>query len=214
MLDVPRGRGRSVKTILVISLEEGAMGGSKTIQVRRLVGCELCGASWSGEPRACARCGGSRVVGVEERVRVAWPAGVASGSKFLCPGAGDAVEPQQPPGDLVVEVQIRAHSFLRRVGNDCHLELPLCFSQATLGCMLRIPSLYGQITLAVPPGTQCHSNIVVPGEGFPVLKEPNAPGPVRGNLVVRVLVQVPHAVSPEDAELLRRFDRNVKQKSM
>jgi molecular chaperone DnaJ len=215
MLDSQAGKGRSIRTTLLISLEEGAAGGAKTIQFSRFLGCE-CTRIPVNPNLACPHCGSSRVRSVEERVRVAWPAGVVSGSRFICAGAGDASDAQQTPGDLIVEVQIRSHSFLRRVGSDCHMELPLCFSQATLGCTLRIPSLYGHLTLTVPPGTQCHASLVVPGFGFPAAGTGTGTGAggggVRGNMVVRVVVQVPHGVSPEDAALLRRFDRNVRQR--
>jgi DnaJ-class molecular chaperone len=208
---VPRkdlSKGRTLKTTMVISIGDSATGGRKVIQVVRQVACKAC----AGGPREmpCESCGGDRVVSATTNVQVDVPPGVLSGFSAVVAGAGDAADDvQQMPGDLIVEVQVHPHPFLRRLGNDCHAELPLSFSQATMGCKLRIPSLYGQATIAVPPGTQSHSLISVPDEGFPI----PGPEPRRGAMVVRVLVTVPKNVSAEDAALLRQFDKNVRDKA-
>jgi DnaJ-class molecular chaperone len=201
-------KGRTLKTTMVISIGDSATGGRKVIQVARQEACKAC-AAVQGE-QVCESCRGERVVSVSTNVQVDVPAGVLSGFSAVVPGAGDAADDvQQMPGDLIVEVQVHPHPFLRRLGNDCHAELPLSFSQATLGCKLRIPSLYGQATVTVPPGTQSHTLLSVPDEGFPI----PGPEPKRGAMVVRVLVTVPKNVSAEDAALLRQFDKNVRDKA-
>ncbi len=55
----------------------------------------------------------------------------------MIPGAGDAADDvDQLAGDLVVEVKIEPHPFLRRVGNECHSDLPLTFAQVRRGIEL------------------------------------------------------------------------------
>ena len=203
-------KGRTLKTTMVISIGDSATGGRKVIQVARQEACRMCAVVGAPRGPACEGCRGERVVTVCTNVQVDVPPGVLSGYSAVVPGAGDATEDvQQMPGDLIVEVQVHPHPFLRRLGNDCHAELPLSFSQATLGCKLRIPSLYGQATLVVPPGTQSHTMISIADEGFPI---PSPEPPRRGAMVVRVLVAVPKSVSAEDAALLRLFDKNVRDK--
>ncbi len=202
-------KGRTLKTTMVISIGDSATGGRKTIQVNRLEACSACAAS-RAVGAACQQCRGERTVSVQVNVQVDLPPGVMSGFSAVVAGAGDAAEDVlQMPGDLIVEVQVRPHAFLRRLGNDCHAELPLSFSQATLGCKLRIPSLYGQTMLTIPPGTQSHSFISVADEGFPIPHTGNK----KGSMMVKVLVLVPKNVTPEEAALLRQFDKSVKERA-
>jgi molecular chaperone DnaJ len=179
------------------------MAGKKRIEVARLVACDVCVCS--SDHRSCLLCKGDQVE-VQHYVEVSFPAGVLSGHVVVICGAGDAAEGiAQEPGDLVVEIQVAPHLFLHRVGDDCHMQLPLSFAQATLGCSLHIPSLYGDIVLVVPPGTRSHTFITLPGEGFPiVLQEGKC-----GCMVFKVLVVVPEIVSVESAALLRQFDKSV-----
>ncbi len=196
-----KGKGSTFKTILHITLEESAVSGKKMIEVARLVACDVC--IGSSDRRSCLLCKGEQVE-VQYNVEVSFPAGVLSGHVVVIIGSGDAAEDiAQEPGDLVVEMQVAPHLVLRRVGDDCHMQLPLSFAQATLGCRLHIPLLYGEILLVVPPGTQSHTFISIPGEGFPIPLQEGK----RGCMVVKLLVIVPQNFSAEGAALLRQFDQ-------
>ncbi len=199
--------GRNLQTVLNISIEESAVGGSKFIEVERAVVCSACARNT--DVASCAWCNSKRVVLAPLKGQVTFPPGVLSGHSIVLVGAGDAADDvSQLPGDLIVEVRVAPHAFLRRVCNDCHTELFLTFAQATLGCSLYIPSLYGQAVLVVPPGTQSYSFISIPNEGFPNSVAENE----RGCMVVKLLVKVPQNVSIEEAALLRQFDKSVRER--
>jgi DnaJ-class molecular chaperone len=200
-----KGKGSTFKTILHISLEESAIAGKKMIEVARLTACDVC--IGSSDRRSCLLCKGEQVE-VQHNVEVSFPAGVLSGDVVVIIGSGNVAEDvTQEPGDLVVEIQVAPHLFLHRVGDDCHMQLPLSFVQATLGCSSHIRSLYGDIVLVVPPGTQCHTFITIPGEGFPVVLQGKC-----GVMVFKVLVVVPGTVSVESAALLRQFDQSMRDR--
>ncbi len=206
------GKGSTLRTTLTISLEESAVGGSKIIEVNRLVACQACAGTNSSA--TCPRCRGERVVSVVQNAQVDFPPGVASGYAVVVAGGGDAADDvAQEPGDLCVDVRVQAHPFLRRVDGDCHTELSLSFCQAALGCKLHIPSLYGFARLTVAPGTQPHSFVTIAGEGFPVPSLGEQGEQERGNMVVKLLIQVPRNLAPEDAATLRLFDKSVRDKA-
>jgi DnaJ-class molecular chaperone len=201
-------KGGTVRTTLGLSLEESAAGGSRYIEVSSLRACKACRGG--KEPTLlCSTCAGEGVVSVALDVQVDFPPGVCSGHLITIAGAGDAADDvSQESGDLVVEVQLEPHRFLQRMGSDCHTQLSLTFLQATLGCRLHIPSLYGEVVLEIPPGTQPHSFFSIPQGGFPIANDPAR----RGHMVVKVLVNVPQNVSPRAAALLRQFDDSVRAK--
>ncbi len=194
-------KGGTLKAALAISLEESAIGGRKMIEVRRLM---ACGACFGVDVPFCMQCKGEHVLEAQHIVEVGFHCGVSTGYVVMVSGAGDAAEEiGQEAEDLVVEIQVAPHPFLERAGDDCHTQLLLSFAQAALGCSVYIPSLYGEVRINVPPGTQSHTFIRIPGEGFPVFDQRD----LRGSLVVKVIVRVPVRVSTEGASLLRQFDQ-------
>jgi molecular chaperone DnaJ len=120
----------------------------------------------------------------EVKVRV--PAGVADGQRIRVTGRGAAGANGGPPGDLYVVVHVRAHALFGRNGNDLTLRLPVTFSEATLGADVKVPTLDGQVTVRIPPGTASGKVLRVRGKGV------EADGRAKnGDLLVTVDVQVP-----------------------
>jgi DnaJ-class molecular chaperone len=192
-------KGRTLKTTLVISIMDSAAGGSKTIAINRQRPCGDClpGDAKSG----CMQCMGEGVMSESVQTLVSYPPGVQSGFASTYQGVGDVSSLTQPAGDLIVEIQVEPHAFLRRLGNDCHADLPVSMVQASLGAKLRIPSLTGHVLVLVPPGTQPGEFLSLPLEGFPEKSGH------KGNMVVRLVVTVPSVVDPEIRALLKQFDK-------
>ena len=46
------------------------------------------------------------------------------------------------------------HDFFIRDGYDLRCEIPISFSQATLGAEIEVPTLNGKVALKIPEGTQ------------------------------------------------------------
>ena len=63
-----------------------------------------------------------------------------------------------------------------------------------------MPTLSGSTILKVPAGTQPNTNFKIKEKGLPVLQ-----GRGRGDLYVLVEIKIPTRVSPEQAELLNKF---------
>ena len=162
-------RGANIKTQLDITLSDSAVGGVRTVAVRKYARCTACGGKYGALPAGtkCGACGGEGRMQKEVLVDVAFPAGVQSGWNRLFAGLGDDHEDASfAAGDLIVTIKVEDHAFFRRIGNDVHAELAVSFVQAALGCKLRIPSLYGNVTVTVPAGTQPSSVITLAEEGF------------------------------------------------
>ncbi len=105
-----------------------------------------------------------------------------------------------PPGDLYVAIAVREHPLFARDGADLLCEVPITFAQAALGAEIEVPTLSGKRRLAVPPGTQSGQQFVLRNEGVAVLNSHR-----RGNLVVRVTIEVPKKLTRRQKELLAEF---------
>ena len=121
-----------------------------------------------------------------ERLRVHIPAGVDTGSRVRVPGRGGAGHGGGPPGDLYLVIRVRPHPLLERRGDDLYLDVPVTVGEAMLGAAITVPTPDGEVRLKVPPASQSGKQLRLRGRGVPRLK-----GKGRGDLYVRVMVQVP-----------------------
>ena len=137
----------------------------------------------------------------KRHVHVKIPAGVDHGSRLRLQGEGGEGMHGGPPGDLYVFIHVEPHEFFQREDNNIICEIPLSFVQAALGVDIAVPTLDGQRTLTIPPGTQSGEVFRLRGEGIRNLR-----GYGRGDQYVRVIVRTPTDLTPRQEELLREFD--------
>ncbi len=166
--------------------------------------CPHCRGSGRVVETPCAQCRGE---GHVERVRtleVRIPAGVDSGDRIRLAGQGEPGPGGLPPGDLYVEVRVRAHALFQRDGDDLHCEVPVRMVQAALGAEIRVPTLDGEVSLSVPPETQSGQIIRMRGRGVRSVRGGRA-----GDLVCHIAVETPVRLTREQRELLEQFDASM-----
>jgi molecular chaperone DnaJ len=213
----------AVKKVTISRLEtcetcggSGAVGQPQT--------CEVCGGTGqvsqvSGRMRfnvTCSRCGGTgkvrpicRVCGGEGRVRradtidVRIPAGVQTGSRVRVPGHGNAGTHGSPPGDLYFIIEVKAHPFFQRRGDDLYAVVPITVSEAALGAKIEVPTLDGRSLLRVPPGTSSGQKLRLREKGVSSVRQPGK----RGDMYVELQVVVPKPVDERVRDLLRELAR-------
>ena len=78
--------------------------------------------------------------------------------------------------------------------------MPISFPTATLGGEVAAPTLEGKAGLKVPAGTQSGTVFKLRGKGMPGLQSHS-----RGDLLVRVLVEVPSKLNSEQRKKLEEF---------
>ena len=162
--------------------------------------CPTCGGRGQVIPKPCPTCKGRGVEVRAREVKVRVPAGVADGQRIRVKGRGAAGANGGPPGDLYVIVHVRGHALFGRSGNDLTLRLPVTFAEAALGADVKVPTLDGQVTVRIPPGTPSGKVLRVRGHG--VDGEGNK---AKGDLLVTVDVQVPVNLNGEQREAIENL---------
>lgn len=162
--------------------------------------CQRCGGVGQVIASPCQPCNGDGRVVTDKTYQVDIPAGVDTGSTLRLSGRG-AVGPRGgSAGDLYVHVRVAADERFTREGDDLCCDLPVSIAQATLGARFTLATLDGDEELVVPAGTQPGREFVLRQRGVTHLQ-----GRGRGDLRVRVNVEVPTKLSDAETELLRRF---------
>ncbi|GMR23471.1 MAG: DnaJ C-terminal domain-containing protein [Acidobacteriota bacterium] len=124
--------------------------------------------------------------------------GVKDGSKVRVAGKGE--RGAAGPGDLYLDVKMRAHHIYRREGDDLYVDVPVTVSEAALGAEIEVPTMAGKVGIKVPAGSQNGRLMRLKGKGMPKLK---AKG--HGDLFAKLMVVVPKKLSAREEELLKEL---------
>jgi molecular chaperone DnaJ len=166
--------------------------------------CSVCGGTGTLIVDPCTTCKGDTRVQREHSILVKVPAGVEQDTRIRYQGEGEAGKFAGPAGDLYVVLNVKAHKFFERDGDDLHCVMPISFPQAALGTELEIQTLEGPATIKVPEGTQSGRAFKLRGKGVPHL---NSSG--KGDLIVEIRVQTPSKLNKQQRELLRQLSETV-----
>jgi len=162
--------------------------------------CDQCRGRGQIIDSPCPECKGQGRVRSTRDIKVSVPPGAESGLRLRLNGEGDLGRYGGPPGDLYVEIEVEEHPIFNRDGDDLLCELPISFPQAALGDSVEVPTLEGKIRLKIPPGTQSGKVFRLRGKGIVSLR-----GYGRGDLLIRVAVEVPTSLTKRQKELIQEL---------
>ncbi len=162
--------------------------------------CPQCRGEGRIITNPCKKCRGTGQIPKKRTVNIKIPPGVHEGQGIRVSGEGEPGRHGGPRGDLYCYVRVKAHPFLMRDGNDLICTVPISFTQAALGAMIDVPALEGKRQLKVAPGTQHGSVFRIRSEGLPDLRSQT-----KGDELVRIAVEIPRRLTPEQEKLLRAF---------
>lgn len=160
--------------------------------------CPQCGGLGEQITSPCGACRGEGRVLEDRKLQVKVPPGVDDGVVLRVPGGG-AVGPRRgAPGDLYVHLMVAPDERFSRDGVDLVQVLGVPVTQAALGAHITIETLDGDQEVEVPAGAQTGHEIRLRGLGIPHRRG-------RGDLIVRLMVETPTDLSPDQQELLRQL---------
>lgn len=162
--------------------------------------CPACKGTGEQITSPCKKCRGEGRVHQEREIEVDVPAGIEDGMQIRVSGEGQAGERGAGPGDLYVQIRVLPSDRFVRNGNDLVATVSVPFTQAALGGSRKLETFDGVVEIEVPAGTQPGDVIKVKGKGVPHLRRGG-----RGDLIVRLKVDVPKHLSSEEEELIRRL---------
>lgn len=164
--------------------------------------CPQCHGKGKTISKPCRRCGGAGQTRGSRELSVDIPAGVDNGSTLRVSGEGEPGHGGGPRGDLYIHIEVAQHEIFQRDGTTLHCEMPISFAQAALGATLRVPTLDKEAELKVPAGTQPGTQFRLRGLGLPDLR-----GYRQGDLIVKVVVEVPAKLGKRQRELIEELGR-------
>ena len=131
------------------------------------------------------------------RLEVKIPAGVKTGSKVRVANAA-------PQGnDLYLIIEVADDPRFERDGDNLHTTATVDVFTAILGGEAEVETMVGKVKLNIPAGTQPEQVFRLAGRGMPHVKSRNQ----KGDLYVRLKVQVPKYLSAKQRELIEEASK-------
>jgi molecular chaperone DnaJ len=162
--------------------------------------CPRCRGAGQIIEKPCRQCHGEGRVEKLSRIKLKIPAGISEGARLRSSRNGEAGIRGGSQGDLYVVIHIKEHKIFQRDDDNLYCEVPIPFSIAALGGQVDVPTLEGKAHLKVPPGTQSGQMFKVRGKGII-----NVNGRDRGDLLARLIVEVPSRLNAEQRRKLDEF---------
>jgi molecular chaperone DnaJ len=195
-------------------------GSGQVYQVRRSIFgnfrnatiCPHCRGEGSVITEPCSNCHGSGKEKFKRLIEIKIPAGVDNGLGVRMRGEGDTGDRGGRPGDLFVTLDVKPHQFFKRQGSNVLYDLNVNFAQAALGYEAKVPTLYGDVKLKVPSGSQAGEIFRLKGKGIANL---NRHG--HGDQMVHLKVVTPEKLNKKQRrlfeELAETLDGNGKKRN-
>ncbi len=167
--------------------------------------CPTCKGTGNEIKRKCKKCKGSGYEHKHIKVDLRIPAGIQSGQQLRVSGKGEKGSNGGPNGDLFVEIMVKKHKNFIREGKNIYITVPISVIDVVLGCKVDIPTVYGDVELTIPAGTQPNTKFRLKGKGVKELRSG-----VVGDQYVEVNVEIPDKLSKEEKKYYQEIKNSSK----
>ena len=170
-------RGQDAEVSYEIGLEQAYAGGPQSLSLQE----QVYGADGQAHLQT-------------KTLKVNIPPGVKDGQKIRLSGQGSPGAGGGEAGDLYLKIKVAPHPQFKVKDDNIIYDLKLAPWEAALGGTVRVPTLDGAVEMKIPPGISSGAKLRVRGKGL------GATGR-RGDQMVRIMIQTPKELSPEERAL-------------
>ena len=169
--------------------------------------CYNCSGTGQIIEDPCTSCSGTGRKSVSKKIKVDVPPGVDTGIRLRLSGEGEPGTNNGPFGDLYVSLQVKEHEFFSRKGYDVLCILPVTYTQLVFGDVIEVPGIEGDVPLEIFAGTTTGHVFRLRGKGIKRLD-----GRGHGDQLMKVEVEIPKNLTPEQKDKLRKFEESLGDK--
>jgi len=162
--------------------------------------CDKCRGAGKIATKYCEVCKGKGEIEKIQKIEVKIPKGINHGQYLRIEGKGELGR-NAPAGDLYIVIHIKKHPIFKREEENLFLDKKIDLITAIFGGKIEIQGIDKKIKLKIPSATQSHTPFRLEGQGMPFV---NSRG--RGDLFVRVIVDIPKVSSDKEKHFRKFFE--------
>ena len=170
-------------------------------QFTQVVNCPKCSGTGDSFDGGCQKCKGSGRYQDTKNIFVTIPQGIDDGMQIRLQGEGEPGFGGGQDGDLYVVVKVQEHNIFVRSGNNIEISIELNVPTLVLGGVIKIPTIQGEESLTIAPGTQSGQIFRLRGKGIVDVREQNK----RGDELIKVFVKIPKKLTKEQREIYQKL---------
>lgn len=133
-----------------------------------------------------------------KKLKIKIPQGIKNKGKIRLRRMGQESVNGGEKGDLIITVKVMSDQKFERKGNDIFTTVKVSFKDAILGTKVQADTLTKKVALTIKPGTQPGTLMRLKGMGLAV-------GDKKGDMFVKVEIDIPEKISDEQRELLDKW---------
>jgi curved DNA-binding protein len=138
----------------------------------------------------------------KQKIKVKITPGIQEGQKLRLKGLGGQGRSGGAKGDLYLKIHITDHPWFERKGDDLYFNLNVDLYTAVLGGKEKIETIDGKrLMITIDKGTDSGATLRLRGMGMARTGDPAS----RGDLFVKVMVNVPKKLSKQEIELFEKL---------
>lgn len=164
--------------------------------------CPDCNGTGKTFERKCTDCNGTGRIKRNKELEIKIPSGVDTGTRLKLTGKGEAGVNGGPNGDLYIEFIVDEHDYFERDDDDIYLEVPITITEAILGAKKNIPTIYGNLVVSIPAGSDTGDKLRLKGKGIN-----NETTRRKGDMYLILKVITPKKLSKEQKKLLEELNK-------
>jgi molecular chaperone DnaJ len=165
-----------------------------------VVPCDKCHGIGKIATKHCELCKGKGKIEKIQKIEIKIPKGINHGQSLRIEGKGELGR-NAPSGDLYIVVHVKKHQIFKREEENLFLDKKIDLATAIFGGKIEIRGIDKKIKLKIPLSTQSHTPFKLEGQGMPFVNSRE-----RGNLFVRVIVDIPKISKDKEKNFKKFFE--------
>ena len=139
--------------------------------------------------------------GRSKNIKVKIPRGMITGQKIRLAGKGEPSHYGGQSGDLFIQSKMIPDAVFEVKGHNLYINKSIKLTDAVLGTKVTISTIDSKkMNLKISPGTAHKTMMRLPGLGLPHMN-----GTAKGDLLVRIHVEMPSSLTPEQKKILKKL---------
>ena len=202
-------KGDDITVFVEINYQEAFLGVSKVINISNSIVCPKCQGRKFANGRKCQYCNGLGEYTENKKITLKIPAGVKNNTKLRLKYEGKKGINGGLNGNLYAIIRLYQDDNLKIKDGVVYYNAFISPYSAVLGGSIKIPTLWGQTSIILPPLTKTNQSFKLIDVGILDKKTGK-----KGDEIVNIFIQIPKNLSQEEIQLYQKLrEINLKKKN-
>jgi len=171
------------------------------MMTERTTGCHVCQGTGEiiNDRDKCSKCNGGKYIDKRDVISLNIPEGVKDGQVITIKNMSDENEQWNIAGDLEFLINVKPHKYMKRVGNDLHIDKPILLKEALTGLDLVVEHLDGSPILAH------YEEIIKPNKKYRLYNKGFKHDGKLGDIIIKFHIVFPETLNSQRKEILNKI---------